>query len=222
MRGLCETLLHWLLKSHSPFRAKRLGKLLECTAQTENKTKGKIDTPPSPFLNEAPTLMQIGDEIRFEVPPALCFGAKDQGPDLPPNSTTIWHLKLAAIKEPLKLPEFSALKNAKTTASGLKYEVIKEGTGVMPKMGKNVTCHYAGWLTDGTPFDSSFGRGDPSTFRLGMVIAGWNEGLQLMKEGAIYKFEIPGNLAYGKRGSPPKIGPDATLIFYIDLQKAEK
>ena len=94
-----------------------------------------------------------------------------------------------------------------------------EGTGKQPAMGRKVTVHYAGWLTDGTLFDASYSRGEMATFRLGEVIPGWNEGLCLMKEGAIYKFTIPGDLAYGPRGSPPSIPPNATLVFVVELSK---
>ena len=84
-------------------------------------------------------------------------------------------------------------------------------------MGQMVSVHYAGWLTDGTPFDNSFQRGSPSDFRLGQVIQGWNEGLQLMKPGAIYRLVIPADLGYGKRGSPPTIPGGATLVFHVEL-----
>ena len=104
-----------------------------------------------------------------------------------------------------------------TTASGLRYEVLESGAGASPRMGQNVTVHYAGWLTDGTLFDASFRRGEPASFMLGRVIQGWNEGLQQMKEGAVYLLEIPAKLGYGQRGSPPTIPPDATLIFYVQL-----
>jgi FKBP-type peptidyl-prolyl cis-trans isomerase len=117
------------------------------------------------------------------------------------------------------MPDFSPLDPDKTivTASGLEYEVVEAGTGASPSATDTVTVHYAGWLTDGTPFDSSFSRGNTSSFPLNGVISGWTEGVQLMQEGAIYKFQIPGDLAYASRGSAPLIGPNATLIFYIQL-----
>ncbi|MBQ0073825.1 MAG: FKBP-type peptidyl-prolyl cis-trans isomerase [Prevotella sp.] len=104
-----------------------------------------------------------------------------------------------------------------TTASGLQYTVIKEGTGKQPKATDKVKCHYEGFLTDGTVFDSSVQRGEPAVFPLNAVIAGWTEGLQLMKEGAKYRFFIPYNLAYGEAGAAGAIPPYAALIFDVEL-----
>ncbi|HEV8582480.1 MAG TPA: FKBP-type peptidyl-prolyl cis-trans isomerase [Thermoanaerobaculia bacterium] len=108
-------------------------------------------------------------------------------------------------------------KEIKTTASGLQYEVLKEGTGPTPKATDTVTVHYTGTLTDGTKFDSSVDRGQPATFVLNQVIPGWTEGVQLMKVGSKYKFYIPANLGYGERGAGGVIGPNATLIFDVEL-----
>lgn len=109
-----------------------------------------------------------------------------------------------------------------TTASGLKYKVLKEGTGKQPKATDNVTVHYEGKLLDGTIFDSSYQRGEPTTFPLNRVIPGWTEGVQLMKEGAVYEFYIPYQLAYGEMGTPGgPIGPKADLIFKVELIKVE-
>ena len=96
----------------------------------------------------------------------------------------------------------------KTTASGLQYSVIKEGTGKKPTAESTVKVHYTGTLIDGTKFDSSVDRGEPAQFPLNGVIAGWTEGLQLMTVGSKYKFVIPSNLAYGDKPSPGPIGPD--------------
>jgi len=106
----------------------------------------------------------------------------------------------------------------KTTASGLKYQVLKQGTGtVSPKATDTVKVHYHGTLLDGTVFDSSVQRGEPISFPLNGVIPGWTEGLQLMKVGDKFKFEIPPNLAYGPNNPSPKIPPNSTLIFEVEL-----
>ena len=107
----------------------------------------------------------------------------------------------------------------KTTASGLQYEVLKEGTGKMPSASDRVTVHYTGKLIDGTVFDSSVERGEPATFGVTQVIPGWVEALQLMKEGAKWRLFIPSNLAYGPNGAGNVIGPNATLIFDVELIK---
>lgn len=106
-----------------------------------------------------------------------------------------------------------------TTASGLQYEIVKEGTGRQPKASDTVRCHYEGTLIDGTVFDSSYRRGMPAEFGLRQVIAGWTEGVQLMKEGSIFKFYIPYNLAYGEHGAGADIPPYAALIFKVELIK---
>jgi FKBP-type peptidyl-prolyl cis-trans isomerase len=105
-----------------------------------------------------------------------------------------------------------------TTASGLKYLVLKRGTGtVSPKATDTVRVHYHGTLLDGTVFDSSVERGQPISFSLNRVIPGWTEGLQLMKVGDKFKFEIPPNLAYGDQSPSPKIPPNSTLVFEVEL-----
>lgn len=106
-----------------------------------------------------------------------------------------------------------------TTTSGLQYQVISEGTGVSPRSTDNVTVHYKGNTLDGNEFDSSYNRGAPATFPLNRVIAGWTEGLQLMKEGAKYRFFIPSQLGYGERGAGRDIGPNSALIFEVELIK---
>ena len=105
-----------------------------------------------------------------------------------------------------------------TTASGLKYLVLKQGTGtVSPKPTDIVKVHYTGTLLDGTVFDSSVKRGTPETFGVNQVIPGWVEGLQLMHVGDKFKFEIPANLAYGPSSPSPLIPPNSTLVFEVEL-----
>lgn len=104
-----------------------------------------------------------------------------------------------------------------TLPSGLQYTVISEGTGRKPKATDQVKCHYEGTLIDGTMFDSSIRRGEPAVFPLNGVIKGWTEGLQLMSEGAKYRFFIPFNLAYGSTGAGALIPPYAALVFDVEL-----
>ncbi len=101
--------------------------------------------------------------------------------------------------------------------SGLQYQVLKEGNGKKPSAKDSVKCHYEGFLIDGTVFDSSVQRGEPAVFGLQQVIAGWTEGLQLMQEGAKYRFFIPYRLAYGEGGAGGSIPPYAALIFDVEL-----
>lgn len=104
-----------------------------------------------------------------------------------------------------------------TLPSGLQYQVLQEGNGRKPKATDQVKCHYEGMLVDGTLFDSSIQRGEPATFPLNGVIAGWTEGLQLMQEGAKYRFFIPYHLGYGERGAGASIPPFAALVFDVEL-----
>ncbi len=115
------------------------------------------------------------------------------------------------------LAENGQKEGVTTTASGLQYEVLTPGTGASPVATDVVEVHYEGKLLSGEIFDSSIQRGQPATFPLNQVIRGWTEGVQLMKEGAKYRFFIPGNLAYGPQGSPPKIGPGELLVFDVEL-----
>jgi len=106
-----------------------------------------------------------------------------------------------------------------TLPSGLQYEVLTEGSGKKPTLRSSVTTHYHGTLINGNVFDSSYQRGQPATFPVNGVIAGWTEALQLMGEGSKYRLYIPSDLAYGKRGAGRDIGPDSALIFDVELLK---
>jgi FKBP-type peptidyl-prolyl cis-trans isomerase FklB len=115
------------------------------------------------------------------------------------------------------LSENKKKKGVKTTESGLQYQVLKAGAGMMPQASDTVSAHYRGTLIDGTEFDSSYARGEPASFPVNQVIPGWSEVLQLMKVGAKWKVWIPSQLAYGERGAGQEIGPHAMLIFEIEL-----
>lgn len=115
------------------------------------------------------------------------------------------------------LAENAKRAEVKTSASGLQYEVLTEGTGAKPKATDKVRVHYEGTLIDGTVFDSSYKRGEAITFGLNQVISGWTEGLQLMSIGSKYKLYLPYNLAYGEHGAGEMIPPYSALIFTVEL-----
>lgn len=115
------------------------------------------------------------------------------------------------------LAENKKKEGVKTTASGLQYKVLKEGTGESPKPTDMVVTNYKGTLLDGTEFDSSYKRNEPATFPVNRVIKGWTEALLLMKPGSKYQLFIPASLAYGERGAGRDIGPNATLLFEVEL-----
>ncbi len=120
------------------------------------------------------------------------------------------------------LAENAKKPNVVTTASGLQYEVLKQGTGkVSPAATDTVTVHYKGTTIDGAEFDSSYSRGEPTSFPLNRVIPGWTEGVQLMKEGDTYRFYIPSELAYGEQGAGGSIAPNSALIFDVELIKIQ-
>ncbi|HUU05639.1 MAG TPA: FKBP-type peptidyl-prolyl cis-trans isomerase [Patescibacteria group bacterium] len=125
-------------------------------------------------------------------------------------------------KEDAFLKENAQKPGIKVTASGLQYKVITEGSGPLPKESDTVKVHYRGTLLDGTEFDSSYKRNEPAVFPLKGVIKGWTEALQLMKVGSKYQIYLPSNLAYGEQGAGQIIGPNATLIFDVELIGIEK
>lgn len=140
----------------------------------------------------------------------------DEAPALPPAPMD----SVAAIfSDPAKKSDTPTDSTYAETASGLKYLVLREGSGASPKASDNVTVMYAGQLTDGTVFDSSYDRGEPATFPLNRVIPGWTEGLQLMKEGGKSVFYLPSAIAYGEQGAPGAIPPNSDLVFTVELIK---
>lgn len=114
------------------------------------------------------------------------------------------------------LAENAARDSVETTASGLQYQVLREGEGASPNVGDTVTVNYRGTLPDSTEFDSSYRRGQPARFVVGEVVEGWNEALQLMKPGARWRLYLPSELAYGEQ-APPQIGPNQALVFDVEL-----
>jgi len=125
--------------------------------------------------------------------------------------------KKNAAEEQAFLADNKEKKGIVTTTSGLQYKVIKKGKGKIPTSSDKVTVHYRGTLLDGTVFDSSYDRGEPATFGVNQVIKGWSEALQLMPVGSKYTLYIPAKLGYGSRGAGEKIGPNACLVFTVEL-----
>ena len=191
---------------------------------------------------EGVQLMNVGSKFKFTIPSELAYGEAGGGP-IPPNSDLIFIVELFDIPSAEDMANQEAEKRAEmekrmeamkeegekflagnkaksgiqVTDSGLQYKVLLEGNGKSPSATDRVTVHYEGTLIDGTKFDSSYDRGEPIDFGLNQVISGWTEGVQLMKEGAKYKFFIPYDLAYGPRGSAGAIPPYAALIFTVEL-----
>ena len=143
-------------------------------------------------------------------------------PASPPESTSKLPPKKADLPEP---PEGAgpidadAPEEFTATRSGLYYRILRKSNGRKPRSYETVIAHYKGWLNNGRQFDSSYDRGEPATFPLNGVVAGWTEGLQLIGEGGMIELEIPGKLGYGPQGRPPSIPPNATLHFIIELKK---
>lgn len=173
---------------------------------------------PLKFMEEALEHLKPGAQLVMNVPAKIGVGLRSQNPVLKPGSDEVWVLEcvntMTFTKPEFQVPDESELT---TTPSGLKYKTIREGTGKTPTASNGVLAHYAGWLTDGTGFDNSYDRGAPLEFNLGGVIAGWTEGLQLMKEGGATLFVIPPSIGYGARGAGGAIPPNATLVFYVEL-----
>lgn len=150
------------------------------------------------------------------------FGEKMQAADQQRQSQAQQAAAAVGARNREEGPAFLATNKSQkgvfSTPSGLQYMVLRQGSGARPTINDRVRVHYKGTLLDGTEFDSSYGRGQPTEFGLGQVIAGWTEGLGLMPVGGKYRFWIPSELAYGPRGTPGgPIGPDATLVFDVEL-----
>jgi len=171
--------------------------------------------------------MKNGEHRTVVVPHELGFGAAGAGQDIPPYSTLIFELEIIDVQSDkkqiagiiAKLKKDHPKSDLITTESGLQYVRTKEGAGEKAGKGKKIKAHYTGKLLDGTEFDSSVKRRMPFEFVVGtgQVIKGWDEALSDMKKGEKRTLIIPSELAYGERGSPPKIPPSSTLVFEVEL-----
>jgi peptidylprolyl isomerase len=171
--------------------------------------------------------MKVGERRRLTIPPELAYGKQGQRPKIPPDATLVFEVVVQSINK----TETPAAPATGTDAppsfkppeklADVKTEVLTPGTGEGAKPGDQLEVHYSGWLLNGDKFDSSRDRQKPFTLTLGrgQVIVGWDRGLVGMKVGELRRLTIPSQLAYGARGSPPTIPPDATLIFQIELLK---
>ncbi|MFY8022191.1 MAG: FKBP-type peptidyl-prolyl cis-trans isomerase [Bacteroidia bacterium] len=174
--------------------------------------------------DEGLQLLKVGDKATFVIPAELAYGDRDMG-SIPPKSTLVFDIEVLDAKAAPKIVPFDTKgKDTVTTASGLRYINIVNGTGAQAQSGKTVKVHYTGYLMDGKVFDSSIERDDPISFPLGngMVIRGWEEGIALMKVGDKKRLIIPSELGYGERGAGGGLIPaNATLIFDVELVEVQ-
>ena len=139
---------------------------------------------------------------------------------LPVIVCSVWMISSAMVEMQAAEPgpaDADAPKEFSTTPSGLKYKVLRKGSGAKPKASNTVTVNYRGWLDSGKEFDSSYKRGEPISFPLNRVIPGWTEGMQLVGKGGMIELEIPSELGYGARGAGGAIPPNARLHFLVEL-----
>lgn len=180
-----------------------------------------------PGWTEGMQLVEEGGQIELEVPPHLGYGETGAGGVIPPNATLRFVVELLEAPQPVAPGpvDADASEEFTTTASGLRYRIRRQGSGDTPEKTDQVTVHYKGWLpseddpSTGVQFDSSYDRGEPTSFRLDQVIPGWTEGLQLIQEGGMIELAIPSDLAYGERGAGADIPPNADLRFLVELLK---
>lgn len=177
--------------------------------------------------DEGIALLTKGSKAKLIIPPALGYGSSGAGGIIPPNAVLHFDVELVDIQPapppPPDSPQTVSASDYSETENGLKFFDFEEGDGASPEVGQIVSVHYTGWLTDGTMFDSSLGRGQPFAFPIGQgaVIAGWDEGIASMKVGGKRQLVIPPDLAYGEQGFGQIIPGDSTLIFEVELMDVQ-
>jgi peptidylprolyl isomerase len=171
--------------------------------------------------DEGIALLNVGDKATFTIPSNLGYGSRAMG-KIPADATLIFEVELVSIVEKPKPYDVKG-KDTITTASGLQVIYLNRTDGKTAEKNATVSVHYSGYLTDGSMFDSSVERGEPIKFPLGQgrVIAGWDEGISLLKVGEKARFVIPSTLGYGDRGFPPVIPEKATLVFDVELMDVQ-
>jgi FKBP-type peptidyl-prolyl cis-trans isomerase len=198
------------------------GTLLDSTEVSGKTIRGRAVDMDLQVLQDVPSLLKPGSRYRFEVPPDQALGERTIWPELlPPDATSVWELEMVRL---IPLPPFrlADAPTPVTTTSGLKVQTLREGTGASPGLNDRVTVEYVGWLQNGRPFDASYYRGKPSTFDVSILVPGFAEGLQRMKEGGVARLTIPPGLGYGAEGQGETIPPNATIVFHVELKKVER
>ncbi len=184
---------------------------------TFNLGKGQV----IPGWDEGVAGMKVGEKRQLQIPSKLGYGETGTpGGPIPPNANLVFDVELVKVTRIPTAPAPTEGKTPVTSASGLSWVVLAEGTGAVAAAGDTVQMQYAGWLTDGTMFDTSYKRGKPFTFPLGAgrVIKGWDEGVAGMKVGEKRQLRIPSALGYGEKGTPGgPIPPNADLVFDVEL-----
>lgn len=195
------------------------GQMLQSSVTIGQPITTTAANAPLPLFRKVPLKMQVGELVRVETNAAQGLGQRQ-----PPGAETIvWYLELIEVTPPLPVPEFSLPpeEELESSETGLKWKIVQEGEGESPNAVDRVSVHYAGRLTNGTLFDSSYERGSPATFGLNQVIPGWTEGVSMMKPGEKRLLVVPPKLGYGERGAGEKIPPNSTLVFWIELISVE-
>lgn len=200
------------------------GQIIQCTYWNEQPRNYQLARERVPGLRLMLPMMKPGSRWFLKLPAGQNLApGETPPPQLQGDEPSYMLVDVRRVVRALPVPDFvmPSADGLQQTGSGLQYQIVKQGDGARPRLDQSIVVHYAGWLTDGVLFDSSFRKGQPSKMALSGVIPGWQEGLTLMNAGAIYRFVIPPELAYGEAGRPPVIGPNETLVFFVELRAIE-